>query len=334
MPLASSYATRQAKRRSITLPSPRQPDAWNDYSADEGSAEKNWENTLHSLDESNTVIDPAVTVQEQETEILRLTRDVLDLREQLAARPTEDEVYAMKMEWETSETLFAESQKDNEQKHNTIENLRQYVKALESKLEETLGEDWKEYCVLPDPRGAGNICGNATPLPKPKLRSSASTKRASRHSHTRVVSMTDARSLRELETMTDKTPTGALRALEGIRELDSRPTPAEIVASFEAASPLKDARMERSASYQSMREPKEKELAALVAAIKALPGSLSAQVERALGREESVAEARREETREAILEVLDAAESRAEAREIRLQGLLAEAKTCSGHMDW
>ncbi|BEJ11256.1 hypothetical protein CspHIS471_0106780 [Cutaneotrichosporon sp. HIS471] len=278
-------------------------------------------------------IDPAATMQEQETEILRLTREVMDLREDLAARPTEDEVYAMRMEWETSENLFAESQKDNEQKHNTIENLRQYVKALESKLEETLGEDWKEYCVLPDPRGAGNTCGNSTPLPKPKLRPSASIKRASRHSHTRSVSVADARSLRELETAVDKTPAGALRALEGIRELDSRPTPAEIVASFEASSPLKEARMERSSSYQSIREPKDKELVALVAAVKALPASLSAQVERSLSRE-SVAESRREEARQALLEVLDAAESRAEAREIRLQGLLTEAKTCSGHMEW
>lgn len=35
----------------------------------------------------------------------------MDLREELAARPTEDEVYAMRMEWQTSEQLFAESQK-------------------------------------------------------------------------------------------------------------------------------------------------------------------------------------------------------------------------------
>ncbi|BEI95757.1 hypothetical protein CcaverHIS631_0107060 [Cutaneotrichosporon cavernicola] len=326
MPLASSYSSRQAKRRSVTLPSPRQPDPWNDYSADEGSAEKHWENTLHSLDENHRPRSDDARTGDGDP-------PVMDLREDLAARPTEDEVYAMRMEWETSENLFAESQKDNEQKHNTIENLRQYVKALESKLEETLGEDWKEYCVLPDPRGAGNTCGNATPLPKPKLRPSASIKRASRHSHTRSVSVADARSLRELETAVDKTPAGALRALEGIRELDSRPTPAEIVASFEASSPLKEARMERSSSYQSIREPKDKELAALVAAVKALPASLSAQVERSLSRE-SVAESRREEARQALLEVLDAAESRAEAREIRLQGLLTEAKTCSGHMEW
>jgi hypothetical protein len=117
----------------------------------------------------------------------------------------------------------------------------------------------------------------------------------------------------------DKTPAGALRALEGIRETE-RPTPAEIVASFE--SPHKEARMERSSSYQSIREPRDKDLAALVAAVKALPASLGAQVERALAREEE--EARREEARQALLDVLDAAESRAEAREIRLQGLLAE----------
>jgi hypothetical protein len=80
--------------------------------------------------------------------------------------------------------------------------------------------------------------------------------------------------------------------------------------------------MERSSSYQSIREPRDKDLAALVAAVKALPASLGAQVERALAREEE--EARREEARQALLDVLDAAESRAEAREIRLQGLLAE----------
>lgn len=178
--------------------------------------------------------------------------------------------------------------------------------------------------MLPEPRGPGNTCGNATPLPKPgKLRSSASIKRASRHSHSRAVSAADARSLRELDSAVDKTPTGALRALMGIREQDGRPTPAEIVASFE--SPHKEARMERSASYQSIREPKEvKELAALVAAVKALPESLAAQIECVLSLDEGAAEARREEQRKAILDVLDAAESRAEAREIRLQGLLAE----------
>ncbi len=56
MPLASSYSSSsRLKRRSVTLPSPRQPDAWNDYSADAESAEKNWENTLQSLDERNMV---------------------------------------------------------------------------------------------------------------------------------------------------------------------------------------------------------------------------------------------------------------------------------------
>ncbi|KLT41027.1 hypothetical protein CC85DRAFT_286838 [Cutaneotrichosporon oleaginosum] len=331
MPLASSYSSSSSriKRRSVTLPSSRQPDAWNDFSADAESSEKHWESTLQSLDESNMSTERTTSLENQEGEILRLTREVIDLREELAARPTEDEVYAMRMEWETSETLFAQSQKDNEQKHNTIENLRQYVKALESKLEETLGEDWKDYCVLPDPRGSSNMCGNATPLPKPGKVRSTSIKRTSRHSHSRAVSAADARSLRELEIAVDKTPAGALRALEGICET-SRPTPAEIVASFE--SPHKDARMERSTSHQSMRDTKDKEIAVLVAAVKALPATLGAHVERVLAQDE--AQTRREEARQAILDMLDAAESRADAREIRLQGLLAEAKTCSGLMEW
>lgn len=208
--------------------------------------------------------------------------------------------------------------------------------------------DIQEYCVLPNPHGSSNTCASSTPLPKQgKLRSSASIKRASRHS--RGISAADQRTLRELETACEKTtPAGALRSLEGIRErntgqtddrsVDSsqgglsssvnRPTPAEIVNSFDTSP--HSGRMERSASYNSGRAStpqavaQNEQLASLIAAVKMLPASLALQIEQAMGREESQSEARREEQRQAILDVLDAAESRAEARELRLQGLLAE----------
>lgn len=214
--------------------------------------------------------------------------------------------------------------------------------------------DTQEYCVLPNPHGSSNTCGSGTPLPKPgKFRSSASIKRASRHS--RGISTADQRMLRELETTCEKTtPAGALRSLEGIRETNqgqnklptsadnsspdislgplsasvNRPTPSEIIAGFDGSPHT--GRMERSASYHGARATtpqvaaQNEQLAALIATVKMLPASLSLQIEQALGREESQTEARRQEQRQAILDVLDAAESRAEARELRLQGLLAE----------
>lgn len=146
------------------------------------------------------------------------------------------------------------------------------------------------------------------------------------------------------------TPAGALRALDGIRESYNgapsslggndanalassvnRPTPAEIVLAFESGSPYQGGgRMERSPSYHSIRAAtpaatsQNEQLASLIATVESLPSSLALQVEQALQREESHSETRREGQRQAILEVLNAAESRAEARELRLQGLLAE----------
>lgn len=117
----------------------------------------------------------------------------------------------------------------------------------------------------------------------------------------------------------------------------TRPTPAEIVLTFDAGSPYQGGgRMERSPSYHNVRattpaaqnpqSAQNEQLASLIAAVKTLPSSLALQVEQALAREEENTDARREEQRQAILEVLDTAESRAEARELRLQGLLAEVR--------
>lgn len=41
----------------------------------------------------------------------QLSSEVVDLREELDARPTEEELESVRKEWETSEDLFAQSQK-------------------------------------------------------------------------------------------------------------------------------------------------------------------------------------------------------------------------------
>jgi hypothetical protein len=62
------------------------------------------------------------------------------------------------------------------------------------------------------------------------------------------------------------------------------------------------------------------QLATLTSLVKLLPATLE--------------RARVDVQKAAMLEMLDAAELRAGAREIRLQGMLAEAKACSGQMGW
>lgn len=174
------------------------------------------------------------------------------------------------------------------------------------------------------------------------------------------VSVADAARLRDLPPVADKTtPTSALRKLEGIRESPSyiasvydlgisTATTADMYAvdALVGSAPSSSPAPSRSSFVLGPRGPSPalstssphhtqfhniptqspqqaalaEQVAALMTLMKALPGTVA-------GMHDSEREAHRERIegqKAAMLDLLDAAEMRADAREMRLQGLLAE----------
>ncbi|RXK38853.1 hypothetical protein M231_03909 [Tremella mesenterica] len=141
--------------------------------------------------------------------------------------PTTEELQArissLEKEWQISEDLLAESQRDNESKQRSIEELRSYIKEMEKLLETNLGPDWHaSHKIQPPPRPSSVRLTASTPLPPPtpnQLRHSTSvtftSKRASK-SHFRRVSAFDLSPLHGISEggdEIDSTPTGALKKL-------------------------------------------------------------------------------------------------------------------------
>ncbi|KAL1410161.1 hypothetical protein Q8F55_004166 [Vanrija albida] len=343
------------------------PGAWRHHARGASSGDNNGWFGLSELSPPGTPSDTGLLhrkLKEKEAEIIRLGNEVSKLREELSVRPTQEDLDSVRNEWQTSEELFSQSQRDNEQKHMTIENQRQYIRNLEHKLEETLGESWKEF-IAPSPLGRSASFNASTPVGKPSHRSSASFKRTSRSRP--ISSIEIGRSLSELASLPEpevSTPASALRRLEGTREstesgADSpvsslseatkhpdyvhlgvtRPSPQQIVHGF-GQTPVAERKQQRLSSGSLSNAASSQlleQMSALAALVKALPGSVAEQIEAATDRGRERAEEANlkvEVHKQVIIELLDAAEQRAELRELRLQGILAEAKASSGQMEW
>ncbi|KAI9632294.1 uncharacterized protein MKK02DRAFT_40597 [Dioszegia hungarica] len=143
------------------------------------------------------------------------------------------DIEAVRSEWETCEDLLAQSQKDNEEKYKIIERYKQYTKELEKLIECSCGAAWRDDHGIPPFSTAIPATSASTPLPKPQpsmLRHSTSITQSTKRS-TRLVGriasqQIDPRhldSLREVsETLTDSTPTDAMRRLQG-KDTPARP---------------------------------------------------------------------------------------------------------------
>ncbi|WOO78885.1 uncharacterized protein LOC62_02G002424 [Vanrija pseudolonga] len=352
------------------------PAAWRTHNRGASSGDNSGWFGLSELSPPGTPSDTGILhrkLKEKEAEIIRLGNEVSKLREELSVRPTQEDLDSVRNEWQTSEELFSQSQRDNEQKHMTIENQRQYIRVgtrftfglthqnLEHKLEETLGESWKEF-ITPSPLSRSTSFNASTPVGKSAPhRSSVSFKRASRARPMSSIEL--GRGLSELASLPEpevSTPASALRKLEGTREstesgADSpvsslsevtkhpdyfhlgvtRPSPQQIVHGF-GQTPVTERKQQAEFWLAQFRRILE-QMSALAALVKALPGSVAEQIEAATerGRERAEeANLKVEVHKQVILELLDAAEQRSELRELRLQGILAEAKACSGQMEW
>ncbi|OCF42509.1 hypothetical protein I317_03625 [Kwoniella heveanensis CBS 569] len=141
---------------------------------------------------------------------------------------TEPEVERLSKELFTLEDLFAQTQRDNEEKHAESERQKAYVKELESLLSTSLGPNWKESHNLYPPAATTTTVTPSTPLPAPKpapssaLRHSVSfsNKRSMSKVHRRASSVMDLnliclQAVKEDDAGLDDTPTGALRKLNG-----------------------------------------------------------------------------------------------------------------------
>ncbi|EIW69178.1 hypothetical protein TREMEDRAFT_62902 [Tremella mesenterica DSM 1558] len=158
--------------------------------------------------------------------------------------PTTEELQArissLEKEWQISEDLLAESQRDNESKQRSIEELRSYIKvnmtpmtAVSWLMERRKWRNylrpiwgptgtWASHKIQPPPRPSSVRLTASTPLPPPtpnQLRHSTSvtftSKRASK-SHFRRVSAFDLSPLHGISEggdEIDSTPTGALKKL-------------------------------------------------------------------------------------------------------------------------
>jgi len=180
---------------------------------------------------------------------------------------------------------------------------------------------------------------------------SGSTKRASRNSASRNSASFEASRLRELRelgnTCEKTTPTSALRKLEGITEtakddvsLRSTSSAADClevdglmdtsaVSSPPKATPVSSRPASRAPSPTPTPAPRRTadraladQVAQLSNLIKALPLHIATQINN--DDDKAAERARIEEQKAAMLEMLEAAEQRADAREMRLQAMLAE----------
>ncbi|KAL7419861.1 hypothetical protein Q5752_005777 [Cryptotrichosporon argae] len=209
-------------------------------------------------------------VQVQAAQIQSLNETVSSQQVALASEPSAEEMEALRREWQTSEELFAQSQKDNEQKHGTIESLKLHVKALEHLLEQTLGPTWKADHHIHAPVPAPTSFPASTPLPLPTPRSarplsmlSASQRPGSvsqaskRRLHARHASALDFGTTATVRAMgefgigpdvAETTPRTAMRKLEGgvtasqamvaTRLMAPPVTPSVAVKSFEEKTPI------------------------------------------------------------------------------------------------
>ncbi|EKD03728.1 hypothetical protein A1Q2_01954 [Trichosporon asahii var. asahii CBS 8904] len=258
----------------------------------------------------------------QNLEIIRLNSEVALLKEQLAGRPTQDDLDELKNEWQTTEQLFAESQKPQ----------------LEGESDPPLAKLTSGMLrpAIPQPTAIPGIDEHA-PARHAKLGAmKASTSMSSSTSVTPLSrSRIDSRpshSVRDYDTSTSsndrldvdvllgsqlqpanrapprqaspKSPTPASRdrVLEQVETLTGmiKSMPSNLVETVLEQLELNEAMRKQSESRKEAATKKEKE------------------------EDLKLAESKLERRNQILLEMLDAAERRAEARELRLQTMLAE----------
>ncbi|KAK4683680.1 hypothetical protein P7C73_g6552, partial [Tremellales sp. Uapishka_1] len=296
-------------------------------------------------------------IHEQSRAILSLQSTVTELQQQIATH-TFFEVEELRGELITSEQLFGESQRDNEQKHTTIEHQKQYVKQLESVLEIHLGVSWRvrdRYPIatvilahpstqidhnVPTPLlNASTGFAASTPLPKPALHAlrhsvSFSSKRAlgtgtAAQKHARRSSAMEWGTLMKVNEEVapptphtlDNTPTGAMRRLEG--KPDTRLGVSLIDTPRTTRTMLSVPALSTAVTTpvrpEGQAEKGSQQLDEVAKMIAALPSLIQVS---AAGRE-----AQRVAT---IKGIVDSAERRADEREARLRAMLAAVQREDG----